>query len=304
MSNISISCSCCKGTQGRPLYTEMKSVYTQTSYTIVQCLNCTNGITFPSIAQNELNKIYSETYLYPIHLLALGEKKYRARAMAKYIRDLSPSATHRTVLEVGCMFGYLLQELKDEYKVKGIDIGEDAIRYCKEQGLDVRDTSIENFISSSDEKFDLIVISHVLEHLVQPGQVLMQLRKHLNPGGKIYILVPNYKSITANFFRRYWGWWQVPVHVNHFNVKSLTLLAENSGYKSQHIRLKGGDSLMLLLNFINLFSFPNKNKAPGRFQKLIIGTFTRIFRYWYLLGNEELTMVLEESKGTSTPTAN
>ena len=293
MTTIPISCSCCKGTEGQQLFDGLISVYTDSPYSVVQCNKCSNGITHPLVDELELNKIYSQTYLYPVHLLALGEKKYRARAMAKYIRNVSPAKTHKKLLEVGCMFGYLLQELRSDYTAKGIDIGRDAVKYCRNQGLDVDDFSIENFIANSNEKFDIIVISHVLEHLLKPDEVLLQLHHNLNPGGKIYILVPNYKSISAKLFGRYWGWWQVPVHINHFNEKSLLALANSSNYSNEHTRFRGGDSLMLLLNFINIFSFKNKNKSPGVFQKIVIGIFTNLFRYWYKVGNEELTMVLK-----------
>ena len=276
------------------MYSGLKSVYTSRPYSVVICTNCSNGITSPAVDKLELNQIYSETYLYPVHLLALGEKKYRARSMAKFVKQNSPAKTHPKVLEVGCMFGYLLQELEDEYKVKGIDIGRDAVKYCRNHGLDVDDTSIENFISNSNEQFDIIILSHVLEHLLKPDEVLLDLQNHLNPGGNIYILVPNYKSISPKIFGKYWGWWQVPVHINHFNEQSLMSLAEISGYQKHHSRFKGGDSLMLLLNLINLFSFRNNKSEPGFFQKMIIGFFTNIFRYWYLIGNEELTMLIKK----------
>lgn len=292
MASTNLVCSCCKGKTGHILHSGLKSVYTDVPYSIVICDTCTNGITDPPVEKNNLDKIYSQTYLYPVHLLALGEKKYRARAKAKFIRNNFPSKSHPKLLEVGCMFGYLLQELNPEYNVKGIDIGQDAVAYCKASGLDVQDISIEDYLNASKEKFDLIVISHVLEHLLKPGEVLEKLHGHLNPGGRILILVPNYQSLSVRIFGRYWGWWQVPVHINHFNKRSLELLAKNAGYKNEYSHLKGGDSLMLLLNFINLFSVRNNNKPPGFFQKLIIGIFTRVFRYWYLVANEELTMVL------------
>ncbi|HNQ61974.1 MAG TPA: class I SAM-dependent methyltransferase [Bacteroidia bacterium] len=296
MAIVNISCSCCKGVEGEIIHSGLKSVYTDTPYSVVKCTVCTNGITYPSVEKEELIKIYSQTYLYPVHLLALGEKKFRARSMASYIRTNAPAKTHHSVLEVGCMFGYLLQELKSEYKVKGIDIGRNAVSYCRNKGLDVDDISIENFISNSNQKFDIIVISHVLEHLLKPHEVLNDLHLHLNPGGKIFILVPNYKSFSAKVFGRYWGWWQVPVHINHFNESSITALSDSTHFKKELVRYRGGDSLMLLLNFINLFSFRNKNEAPGIFQKMIIGFFTSVFRYWYYLGNEELTVVLVSKK--------
>jgi SAM-dependent methyltransferase len=288
-----INCVCCKGKEAELLYTGIRSVYTDKPYSIVCCVQCGNGITYPEVSREELSKIYSETYLYPVHLLALGEKKYRSRSLAAFIRKQATSADHPDLLEVGCMFGYLLDELKNEYSVSGIDIGEKAVDYCRKRGLDVQLNSVENYIKKNTKKFDIIILSHVLEHLLHPDEVLISLRRILKPGGKIFILVPNYRSVTAGIFRKYWGWWQVPVHVNHFCSGSISFLAERSGYKVRRIKKNGGDSLMLLLNFINLFSYKNKNQEPGSLQKLLIRLITVLFRYWYHAGNEELLVQLE-----------
>jgi 2-polyprenyl-3-methyl-5-hydroxy-6-metoxy-1,4-benzoquinol methylase len=249
----------------------------------------------PVIGKNELEKLYSTIYLYPIHLLALGEKRYRARQMARFVRKSAPAGSHRTLLEVGCMFGCLLEELRSEYAVKGIEIGAESVRCCQANGLDVNDVSLEDYLSSSTEKFDIIVLSHVLEHLLHPDDSLRRLRSRLNPGGRLIIAVPNHESICASLFGRYWGWWQVPVHINHFNRSAIEQLARRTGVEVKGTRFKGGDGLMLLLNFINLFRFKNDSKPPGTFQQLIIRLTTVLLRYWYVVGNEELTVVLTVS---------
>ncbi len=293
MRTEKITCACCNGKEAELLYSGIRSVYTDKPYSIVRCIQCGNGITYPELSHEDLSKIYRGTYLYPVHLLALGEKKYRSRSMASYIRKHSAPDRYPELLEIGCMFGYLLDELKNEYTVSGIDIGEKAVEYCRERGLDVQLSSVENYIEGCKKKYDVIILSHVLEHLLHPDEVLLSLRKILTPGGKVYILVPNYRSITAAIFGKYWGWWQVPVHVNHFCSDSISFLAKRTAYKVKQIKKNGGDSLMLLLNFINLFSYKNKNKEPGNIQKLLIRLITVIFRHWYRLGNEELLVELE-----------
>src|SRR5213079_3263654 len=94
---------------------------------------------------------------------------------------------------------------------------------------------------------------HVLEHLLEPDEVLKKLQTILEPDGKIIISVPNTQSFCVNLFGSRWGWWQVPVHVNHFNISAMEQLAKKCGYKIECTRIKGGDSLMILLNFINIF---------------------------------------------------
>lgn len=292
---IEIDCCCCEDKTGRIIYSGLTSVYSTDSWNVIKCENCGNISTNPVPSKELLDKIYSTVYMYPVHLLALGEKKMRARSLASYVKKIHPPSGTKNILEAGCMYGYLLNELKDSYYVKGIDIGEESVNFCKSSGLDVTDISIETFLNSSKETFDIIILSHVFEHLVSPDETLEQLSSILNPGGKIVISVPNSNSVCRKFFGRYWGWWQVPVHVNHFREIALRKMAEKKNLVVEDVRYKGGDSLMLLLCFINLFGFRSKDSNPGVIQQIIIKMFTIVFRYWYYLSNEELTVVLRKN---------
>ena len=134
------------------------------------------------------------------------------------------------------MFGYLMEELRSNYLVKGIEIGTQAVRHCQARGLDAAQISLESYLQTDEATFDIIIMSHVLEHLRHPDKDLQKLRDRLNPGGVLVILVPNHDSISARLFGRYWGWWQVPVHFNHFNRSALEHLARRSGYHVNRVR--------------------------------------------------------------------
>jgi SAM-dependent methyltransferase len=289
-----ITCACCNDSNWKILYNGLTSVYSDQPWSLAECKTCKNIVTQPVPDENLLNDIYKKTYLYPVHLLALGEKKFRAVALARFLSTHYPPGTFKTVFEAGCMYGYLLNELKNEYSVKGIDIGDEAVNHCKSAGLDVQDISLENYLQENKSAFDLIILSHVFEHLLSPSDVLAQLKEKLNPEGKLIVCVPNSNSICRKFFGNFWGWWQVPVHINHFRLSALAEIAKHNGMAIEKVRYKGGDSLMLLLNLINLFGFRSKNSKPGFFQKSIIILFTIFLRYWYFLGNEELTVVLSK----------
>lgn len=286
-----LKCSCCGGSNLTIVYENMTSVYSSNRWKIARCNTCTNYITLPVPDENTLHDIYSNTYLYPVHRLILGEKKMRARRLARFINKTITDNTNKKIFEAGCMFGYLLSELKNNNSVKGIEIGEDAVGYCSAQGLDVINISLEGYLLNYHEKFDYIILSHVFEHLLECDKILSQLEARLNPSGKIILCVPNSASLSRKIFGRNWGWWQVPVHINHFGEQSLRVLADRKNLRIENIRFMGGDSLMLLLNFINLFNFRKKG-VPGIFQKAVIGICTTIFRYWYYVGDEELTVVL------------
>lgn len=277
--------------------TQLRSIYTDKPYDLVECNGCHNIVTMPVSDEKTLEQLYSSIYLYPVHKIVSGEKKYRARGLAKIIRDAAKHS-HRNILEIGCMYGCLLDELKGEFTVTGVEFGDEPVAECRARGLNVYNASISSYLKDNGEqnRFDVIVLSHVMEHLLKPGDYLQQFQKILNPNGLVIIAVPAHDSINAKLFKHYWGWWQVPVHINHFHAPSMARLAERSGFSVERVLHNGGDSLMILLNFMNLFGAGKTNGRLGFFRTVFIRAFSLLFRYWYLVGNEELIVVLRSAK--------
>ncbi len=289
---VHVDCLCGKERKANIVFQGLTSIYSSHRWDVVECANCGNGITIPVPGKKLLEEIYSQNYFYNVHFLASGEKKFRSQIFSKFLKKLLPQDKAKKIFEIGCMHGFLLNELKNDYFVKGIEIGDDAVNYCKNLGLNVSDVSIENYLSQNSETFDLIILLHVFEHLLNPVWIITQLRDRLNENGKLVISVPNSASFFKKLFGRNWGWWQVPVHINHFKESAMHKLADNNGMKIEKVRYKGGDSLMILLNFINLFNFRSKKSRPGLLHTFVIKFFSFFLRYWYFLGNEELTVVL------------
>jgi SAM-dependent methyltransferase len=294
MSEAPVTCRCCGSQQQHFLVGGLDSIYARRHYEVVVCDQCGNGITLPVETQASLDELYADTYLYPVHECVIGEKRYRAEGLARFLRQQYPASGHARVLEIGCMFGYLMEALQPDYRVKGIDLGTEAIRFCRERGLDAEEISVEDYLRKPAERFDLIILSHVFEHLVEPDVVLRQLKERLNPNGRIVLLIPNRDSIARKVGGRNWGWWQVPVHIHHFTENALRALAAREGFRTAQVRYRGGDSLMWVLTFMKLFGVSGKGqKQLGGFQRLLLRTWSGVGRYWYPIGNEELTVVLE-----------
>jgi len=83
-------------------------------------------------------------------------------------------------------------------------------------------------------KFDIIHLGFVLEHVVNPFQILLDLRKHLAPGGRLIVEVPNdFNPLQLAIWRKDSGvpWWvSSPDHLNYFDVFSLEHLLERCGF--------------------------------------------------------------------------
>lgn len=78
-----------------------------------------------------------------------------------------------------------------------------------------------------ESAFDFIILRHVLEHFLDPLEVLKKVRSVLRDSGIIYLAVPNNLKPTQNLEKS----WFRNVHTYYFNKFTLTKLFEKAGFK-------------------------------------------------------------------------
>lgn len=110
-------------------------------------------------------------------------------------------AKDKNVLNVGAaggVMGYLPENrdiwlherlLQVAQGVVGLDIDDEAIKYAAEHGVEIRNENCETM--QLGEKFDLIVMSDVIEHVNAPVNAIGNLLRHLSPGGVLVVTTPN-----------------------------------------------------------------------------------------------------------------
>ncbi len=132
----------------------------------------------------------------------------------------------RTVLEVGCGEGYMLDVLstaRPSLELKGIDISESAIAEAKSRLGDRATLAVEDArdLSASGQKYDLVVMLEVLEHIPNPAQMLPVLEGLTQ--GPLLLSVPWEPFFRGlNFLRgkHVTAWGNDPEHVNHWGRRS------------------------------------------------------------------------------------
>lgn len=110
------------------------------------------------------------------------------------------------VLEIGCGNGYFLERLiKLSYtNLFGVDIVGGAARECDNKlfpNAQIREAD-GHMLPFSDQKFDVVVLSHVLEHSPLPHVMLKEIRRVLKESGIAFIEVPlevDFTDISAHF---------------------------------------------------------------------------------------------------------
>ena len=136
------------------------------------------------------------------------------------------------LLEVGCGAGqFLLRASRAGYDVTGIDMDPRAVSFCRDElALNAHCGTLESL--PEKEKFDVIVLLGVLEHMEQPEPFLVGVRQHLNAGGEVLIGVPNVDCLNqwvSRLSRHDWDMFLEPGHCYHYNVRTLTALARRTG---------------------------------------------------------------------------
>ena len=124
----------------------------------------------------------------------------------------------KTVLDVGAGTGEFLKVCaNNKWEVLGIEPSAEARNIAKKKGIHLK----ENFLDIANQKFDVITLWHVLEHVENLKTTIKTLKKLLKPRGRIVIAVPNYKSLDAKFYNEYWAAYDVPRHLWHFSQRSI-----------------------------------------------------------------------------------
>ncbi|MGG4094775.1 glycosyltransferase [Paenibacillus lautus] len=156
-----------------------------------------------------------------------------------------PSDMPINVLEVGCACGGTLLEIKNRFKnsnLYGIELNEKAAEVAKIIA-DVQPENIENDGMNYEEGFfDYIIFADVLEHLYDPWNVLINIRKYLKPTGKLLISLPNIMHhsvmsdllVEGNFTYAEAGILD-RTHMRFFTLKEIQRMSFSTGYNINHI---------------------------------------------------------------------
>ena len=132
------------------------------------------------------------------------------------------------LLDVGCGNGLLLQRFsRYGFECKGYDVDNSALDCAREMGFDVSDGDLYEI--KYEQKFDVIILNQVLEHVHDPQKLVKHLKGLLADSGQLIISVPNSACLDFSILMDSWKSFQAPTHLHHFNKKSLDYLLTDNG---------------------------------------------------------------------------
>lgn len=158
----------------------------------------------------------------------------------------------KEILDFGCGAGGFLKLVNNKAKnIYGVEIDNITKFYDKE-------IKIKKNIKDFQKKFDIITLFHVLEHIPEPINFLIDLKKYIKPNGIIIIEVPNDNDALISYYKlkpfknfTYWS-----LHLYSYNKKTLNIICQKANFNK------------ITINNYQRYSFANhigwlKDGKPG-----------------------------------------
>jgi len=192
---------------------------------------------------------------------------YTTNKKVKKISNLKSNI--QNILDIGCGTGDFLNVCSQKkWNVFGVEPHKGA-REISNQKITSNNLydSIESLEQRNiNQKFDVITLWHVLEHVPNLDNYILALKRLLKSDGILIIAVPNFLSFDAQYYKSFWAAYDVPRHLWHFSPKAIQLLFQKVNLEVIKIWPMVFDSF-----YISLLSEKNKTNKGNIIRASLIG---------------------------------
>jgi SAM-dependent methyltransferase len=171
------------------------------------------------------------------------------------------------ILDVGCGAGGNLKSLQEQgWQAFGIEISAVAAAHARDLlQADIHTGTLES-APFTPKSFDLVLMSHSLEHLPSPADALRRVHSLLKDDGLLVVSVPNVNSLEYKLFGRWWFPLDPPRHFYHFDKRSLSGIIAQAGFRLYRVRT-GISAIFLMASLDRFWKHRFRTNVP--FRKLI-----------------------------------
>jgi len=147
--------------------------------------------------------------------------------MKKLLAWPAPKRKKGSLVDVGCGNGFFLNSLRNsEWILQGVEISESAARVGREEfELNIFTGSLEE-AAFEEGAFDVVVLSHFLEHVYNPLATLTEAARIAKNNGLVVVTVQNIESTNFRIFGDRWCGHDLPRHMYDFSAETFKKLVE------------------------------------------------------------------------------
>lgn len=134
------------------------------------------------------------------------------------------------LLDIGCGSGGAMMLLsKLGWETIGVEFDSRAADVGRAKGLTIHDGDLadQHFENAS---FDAVVLSHVIEHLPEPGKTLAECHRLLKPGGVLVMITPNADGLGRRAYGANWRGLEPPRHLQIFTPEAMRAAVAKAGF--------------------------------------------------------------------------
>lgn len=233
------ACPVCSGAQAEALHHQAFALFENNplpkEYTIVCCATCGAVYADSRATQSDYDAFYAGFSIYEAKTPSVAVEEtwwdvQRHQATAQVVASILPDKEAR-LLDIGCANGGLLAQFAGlgYRRLSGIDPSPACAANTRRLGM-LAQTGTLTSLPPNPGIYDCILLSHVLEHVYDLQRGVSQAAAMLNPGGFLYIEVPDasrYVDFVIAPFQDF-----NTEHINHFSLPVLDTLMSSSGLRS------------------------------------------------------------------------
>jgi len=199
-------------------------------YIYYLCNSCDTLFLHPLPNSQFINRLYKKEFDYKTGLTEEKRIRRQSSGILQKLRKLNPEA--KSLLDIGSGYGFFLDEAKNYgLKLFGLEPADILYSYSKNnfKGINLYNSDFETFYNKSFvNKFDFIILNHVIEHIVHPQKTIRQVIELLKPKGILYIETPNLNSHLFKVQKENYTFLTPPEHLWIFSSKSFQQIFQKS----------------------------------------------------------------------------
>ena len=190
--------------------------YKQWKPTLYKCKLCS------LVFSEHIGVKFEDNYKVVVDIAYLNQFKFKKTSFTLFLEKIKNHLNKNcTVLEIGAYYGVLgklIQPLVKEYT--GLELSKHASDYSKNNSnLNIINQSIKEH-SKNNKKYDIIIMTDVIEHSDNPFELLSLIEKSLNKNGKLILSTFNFDSLFSKIMGKNYPW-IIPMHKYYFSNTTL-----------------------------------------------------------------------------------
>jgi 2-polyprenyl-3-methyl-5-hydroxy-6-metoxy-1,4-benzoquinol methylase len=236
------SCPVCEAT-------DSKEIFKKGGGTYVICNKCEMIFLNPVFKDDELVRYYQSNNTNQA-LAHNSEIEFYRRIYTSGLDLICKYKSSGNLLDIGCSSGFFLDISAEKFNPYGIELNKSEVEIARAKGHIVWDKPLDMVAFEGEDKFDVITLWDVFEHIKDGRTYLQNLKSKIRSGGVVFLQIPSADSLAARIMRDKCNMFDGLEHVNLYSRQTIAKVAENAGYRILGM-VSVIDELKPLLNYLS-----------------------------------------------------